>query len=407
MVDYTDCSRAPFVRITYHSWRQLLRTVHLHAFLKFLSYWISSLFFKFHYNHNSILKILLTGAAGFAGSNISRSILEHLRDVEIFGFDNLSRSGSQMNVKLVEALGVRLIRGDARVQSDLDSMPKVDWVIDCAANPSVLAGLDGQVSSRQVMEHNLIGTINLLEYCKKHRAGLILLSTSRVYSAKELSQLPVNIESDSFTLNQSYSDSGISPKGISEDFPTSAPISLYGASKLASETLILEYGESFDFPVWINRCGVLAGAGQFGKADQGIFSYWIHSFLEKKPLKYIGFGGSGFQVRDALHPRDLVSLLIKQMQEPDRNASKIINLGGGIRNSISLKELSSWCTERFAPNEVLASREERPVDAPWIVMDSSVARDVWDWTPQTTLNEILKEIANHAESNPKWLKLTN
>ena len=69
--------------------------------------------------------------------------------------------------------------------------------------------------------------------------------------------------------------------GISEDFPTTAPLSLYGASKLASETLILEYGECFDFPVWINRCGVLAGAGQFGKADQGIFSFWIHSFREK------------------------------------------------------------------------------------------------------------------------------
>ena len=61
------------------------------------------------------------------------------------------------------------------------------------------------------------------------------------------------------------------------------PLSLYGASKLASETLILEYGECFGFPVWINRCGVLAGAGQFGKADQGIFSFWIHSFKEKIP----------------------------------------------------------------------------------------------------------------------------
>ena len=288
--------------------------------------------------------------------------------------------------------------------SDLDNIPKVDWVIDCAANPSVLAGLDGQVSSRQVMEHNLVGTINLLEYCKKHGAGLILLSTSRVYSAKELSQLPVNIESDSFTLNQSYSGSGISPKGISEDFPTSAPISLYGASKLASETLILEYGESFGFPVWINRCGVLAGAGQFGKADQGIFSYWLHSFREKKPLKYVGFGGSGFQVRDALHPRDLAPLLIRQMQEPEKNAPRILNLGGGPENATSLLKLSAWCEERFGPNEVSATPEERPYDAPWIVMDSSLASQKWDWTPKTGLEEILKEIAGHAEKNPKWME---
>ena len=406
MVDYTDCSRTHFVRFAYYSWRQLLRTFYLHAFLKFLYYCISSVSCNFHYNYNLILKILITGAAGFAGSNISQSIHEYLCDVEIFGFDNLSRSGSEMNVKLVEELGVRLIRGDTRVQSDLDSMPKVDWVIDCAANPSVLAGLDGQVSSRQVMEHNLIGTINLLEYCKKYGAGLILLSTSRVYSAKELSQLPVNIESDSFTLNQSYSDSGISPKGISEAFPTSAPISLYGASKLASETLILEYGESFDFPVWINRCGVLAGAGQFGKADQGIFSYWIHSFREKRPLKYIGFGGSGLQVRDALHPRDLAPLLFKQMQNPECATPKVINLGGGLENSMSLKQLSTWSEDRFGPNEVIHSQEERSMDAPWIVMNASLAKESWDWKPQTSLYEILDEIAQHAETHPQWLNST-
>ena len=325
----------------------------------------------------------------------------------MIGLDNFSRRGSELNTSDLTNLGINLIRGDIRSQSDIDALPEADWVIDCAANPSVLAGLDGQTSSRQLMEHNLLGTINLLEYCKKHKAGLILLSTSRVYSAKELARLPVYEQGNSFHLEKDYSAKGISCEGISESFPTSAPISLYGASKLASETLILEYGESFDFPVWINRCGVLAGAGQFGKADQGIFSYWIHSFLEKKPLKYIGFGGSGFQVRDALHPRDLVSLLIKQMQEPDRNASKIINLGGGIRNSISLKELTSWCTERFAPNEVLASREERPMDAPWIVMDSNMARAVWDWMPTTTLNEILEEIAKHAEANPQWLNAIN
>ena len=87
-------------------------------------------------------------------------------------------------------MGVNLIRGDIRSQSDIDAIPEVDWVIDCAANPSVLAGLNGQSSSRQLMEHNLLGTINLLEYCKKYKAGLILLSTSRVYSAVELAALP-------------------------------------------------------------------------------------------------------------------------------------------------------------------------------------------------------------------------
>ena len=352
------------------------------------------------------MKILITGICGFAGSSIAKMLLESHSNLQIIGLDNLSRKGSEVNIPDLTYLGIKLIRGDIRAQSDIDALSKVDWVLDCAANPSVLAGIDGQSSSRQLMEHNLLGTINLLEYCKGHKAGLILLSTSRVYSASELAALPVESSVDRFEL-QDCKVSGASSSGISEDFPTTAPLSLYGASKLASETLISEYAECFDFPVWINRCGVLAGAGQFGKADQGIFSYWIHSFKEEKPLRYIGFNGTGHQVRDALHPKDLVALLSRQMLEPDWKAPKIINLGGGFANSLSLKELSSWCEDRFGQNEVLASQDERPMDAPWIVMDSTTAQKAWNWSVKTEIEQILEEIANHAEKNPDWLKLTN
>jgi len=69
------------------------------------------------------------------------------------------------------------------------------------------------------------------------------------------------------------------------------PLSLYGSTKLASETLALEYGAAYGFPVWINRCGVLAGAGQFGTAKQGIFLFWLHAWHSRRPLRYIGFGG--------------------------------------------------------------------------------------------------------------------
>ena len=352
------------------------------------------------------MKILITGICGFAGSSIAKILLENHTNFKIFGYDNLSRKGSESNISKLTELGIELIRGDIRSQSDIEALPEVDWVIDCAANPSVLAGLDGQSSSRQLLEHNLLGTINLLEYCKSHKAGLILLSTSRVYSASELAALTVESSGDRFVL-QNCDVSGVSSLGISEDFPTTAPLSLYGASKLASETLILEYGECFDFPVWINRCGVLAGAGQFGKADQGILSYWIHSFREKKHLEYIGFNGTGHQVRDALHPKDLVPLLSRQMLEPDWEAPKIINLGGGIENSMSLKELSSWCEDRFGQNEVHASKEDRPMDAPWIVMDSTTAQNAWNWSVKTKIEQILEEIADHAKKNPDWLSITN
>jgi CDP-paratose 2-epimerase len=352
------------------------------------------------------MKILITGIAGFAGSKIASGLIFFQPNIEIIGLDNFSRNGSELNISELTSLRIDLIRGDIRNQSDIDALPPADWVIDCAANPSVLAGLNGNASSRQLMEHNLLGTINLLEYCKKHKSGLILLSTSRVYSALELANVPVESTKDRFDLQQSSFD-GLSELGISESFSTFAPISLYGASKLVSEQLILEYSYNFDFPVWINRCGVLAGAGQFGKADQGIFSYWIHSFKEKNPLKYIGFNGSGYQVRDALHPRDLVPLLSRQLMEPSWDAPKIINVGGGIENSMSLKELSDWCEKRLGPNEVVPTLEQRPMDAPWIVMDSTIAQNTWHWSVKTRLEQILEEIADHADQNPNWLSLTN
>ena len=136
------------------------------------------------------------------------------------------------------------------------------------------------------------------------------------------------------------------------------------------------------------------------------FSYWIHSFKEKNSLKYLGFNGTGHQVRDALHPKDLVPLLSRQIMEPNSNAPKIINVGGGIENSMSLKELSAWSEKIFGSYEVISSSESRRMDAPWIVMDSTVAENAWSWSPTIGIEQILEEIASFANTNPGWLSLT-
>jgi len=99
--------------------------------------------------------------------------------MEIIGLDNLSRPGSELNRQTWKRQGVRFVHGDIRLASDLEGLPAVDWVVDAAANPSVLAGVGDQTSSRQLLEHNLLGTINLLEFCKRAAAGLLMLSTSR------------------------------------------------------------------------------------------------------------------------------------------------------------------------------------------------------------------------------------
>jgi len=126
------------------------------------------------------MKILLSGACGFVGTTLARAFVQ--AGHQVVGFDNFIRPGSESNRAELKQLGVGLVHADLRAASDIDALPAADWVIDAAANPSVLAGVDGKTSSRQLIEHNLGGTINLLEYCKLHRAGFTLLSTSRVYS---------------------------------------------------------------------------------------------------------------------------------------------------------------------------------------------------------------------------------
>lgn len=354
------------------------------------------------------MRILISGICGFVGSTLAKSLLASGRGHQIFGFDNFIRPGSESNRTELKKLGAKLFHVDLRAASDLETLPAVDFVIDAAANPSVLAGVDGKTSSRQLVEHNLGGTVNLLEYCKAHKAGFILLSTSRVYAIEPLATLPVTVVNEAFVPDvKAKLPSGLSAAGLNETFATTAPISLYGATKLASEALALEYGETFKFPVFINRCGVLAGAGQFGRADQGIFAYWINSWLNKRPLKYLGFGGHGHQVRDCLHPRDLVSLLEKQFAAPEIPAAdRLANVSGGAASAMSLKQLSNWCYARFGPHSVAQDGTPRSFDIPWIVLDSAKTERVWRWSPATPTATILEEIAQHAEKNSGWLDLS-
>jgi len=345
------------------------------------------------------MKILITGICGFVGSTLAHA----LREMQP---DNFIRPGSETNRVPLTKLGVKVFRGDIRFARDLEKLPAVDWVIDAAANPSVLAGVDGKTSSYELVEHNLYGTINMLEFCKAHRAGFILLSTSRVYSIPPLAALKVQSVKKAFCPVFKKSPPGLSKAGVSESFSTAPPVSLYGATKLASEALALEYGETFSFPVWINRCGVLAGAGQFGRADQGIFAYWLNAWLRKHPLKYIGFDGKGSQVRDCLHPRDLLPLLEKQMASNGKGKTRVQNVSGGAQSAMSLAQLSDWCTARFGKQAIASQVAPRPFDIPWMVLDSALAKRQWNWHPQTPMLQILEEIAVHAEKNPKWLELS-
>jgi len=344
------------------------------------------------------MNIVVTGSAGFFGNFVTNYLMD--RGHYVIGLDNLSRRGSALNAqKQQEDSRMIFKRCDISDSHQLEYCLKAedfDWIIDCAAEPSVLAGFGS--GSKDLINNNLISTINLLEICKERKCGFILMSTSRVYSIKELSKIEIFETQDRFVAT--------SNRGITEKFSTGSPVSLYGSTKLTSEILAQEYSQMFDFPVWINRCGVIAGAGQFGKIDQGVFSFWIYSWLRNKPVKYIGFGGNGKQVRDVVHPEDICQVMYRQIHDRTIEDEPIYNLGGEEENSMSLKELTEWCQYNIRKDDsmVTSSPEQRPFDIPIFIMNSSKAKQRWGFKNTRTMDQILEEIRDYAVEHPTFME---
>ena len=250
------------------------------------------------------MKILITGGCGFVGSNLAILFKKNYINYEIYCFDNLSRRGSELNLTKILNNGIHFIYGDVRVKSDFYKIPKVDFIIDAAAEPSVLAGInDGDLEN--LIDTNLNGTINTLLFAKKYNLSLIFLSTSRVYPYDTLEKLNYELYDNEYLFTKSQIVPGVSVKGINEKFPLEGFRSMYGATKLASEYIIKEFSKNFNINSIINRCGVISGPYQMGKIDQGVIVLWMAKHFYKGDLNYVGYGGNGFQSRDVLHVFDL------------------------------------------------------------------------------------------------------
>jgi len=281
-----------------------------------------------------------------------------------------------------------------------------DLMIEASAEPSVSAGQTG--SPAYVIAANLVGTANCLEFARKKAGRFLFLSSSRVYSIASLRGIRLNETPERFEIAPDQSAAGltgVSPKGIREDFPTARARSFYGTTKLASEMLIQEYAESYGLEALINRCGVIAGPGQFGKTDQGVFTMWIACHYFGIPLKYTGFGGTGKQVRDLLHPDDLVELVKKQIHNDGRWQCEIFNVGGGHERSVSMREMTGVCRE-IVGREVAVGKVEETMtwDVPVYWTDSGKVSATYEWSPRKGIKDIVSETAAWIQNNERLLK---
>jgi len=299
---------------------------------------------------------------------------------EVVALDNLRRRGSELNLARLREAGVRFVHGDVRVPEDLLALGSFDALVECSAEPSVLAGVDDDV-----VRTNLIGAYHCLELARRDGAQLVFLSTSRVYPLAALGGLALRETGTRFELAVEQATPGASAAGIAEDFPLEGARTFYGATKLAAEHLITEYAHSYGLRASVLRCGVIVGPWQMGKSDQGVFSHWLLAHRFGRPLAYYGYGGSGKQVRDLLHVDDLVALIAAQLRAPEHWAGTTFNVGGGREGSLSLLEATALCREltgREVP--VTPVPEGRPGDAPVYLSDTARLLAHGDWRPQHT-----------------------
>ena len=331
------------------------------------------------------MKILITGGCGFVGSNIAIYLKKNLKKIQVYSLDNLSRKGSSLNKKKLNENNIKNYNINIENFKKIKFLPKFDLIIDCCAEPAIEAS---KYDADRVFNTNLLGTFNILKKCLKDKANIIFLSSSRVYSIKKLRDLvrktkiikPLKIE---------YK--------IDENFTTSSASSLYGFTKLASEKLIKEMFFKTNLKFIINRFGVIAGPWQFGKQDQGFVPLWVARHLLKKKMSYIGFGGKGHQVRDILHIDDACEIILIQIKNIKKINNNIFNIGGDVKNSISLKDLTIKC-ERLTKNKIKfkSISKTSSFDIPYYVSNNNKVRKFYKWKPSKNIDMILGDIY-------KWL----
>jgi len=337
------------------------------------------------------MRILVTGGAGFVGSNLAVRMRESFPGATVVAMDNLYRRGSELTLPRLQRHGVGFHRGDVR---DTASFPQggFDFLVECSAEPSVLAGLSE--SPDYLVHTNLVGAYNCLERAKAWKAGTLFLSSSRVYPIARLEAHAWREEATRFVWEDAGA-AGISAHGVAEDLPMAGPRSLYGWSKHSAELLIEEYRAAFGLQAVVNRCGMIAGPWQFGKVDQGVVSLWVQAHVFGRPLQYMGYGGTGKQVRDVLHVDDLSDLVIEQLRDFSRWDGWLGNVAGGAGNSASLLELTRLCEDITGRKTALsASPDTRAADLRVFIGDCRRLHARTPWRPRRPVSRIVEDLSS-------------
>ena len=348
--------------------------------------------------------IVVTGGAGFVGSTLALHLKRSNAGARVIAIDNLRRAGSELRPVALRRDGIEFVHGDIRNPDDLalGGQP-IDLLIECSAEPSVLAGYGG--SPKYVLDTNLVGTINCLELARERKARVLFLSTSRVYPMTRVNALEFSEEPTRFSLADTQRMPGASREGIAEGFPLDGARTFYGTTKLASEMILEEYAAAYGLDFVTLRFGVISGPGQMGKVEQGVFAHWMARHLWGDSLTYKGWGGTGKQVRDVVHVDDARDLVQRVLERWDDLRGRTLNAGGGCAVSASLLEATQACQE-ITGRKLRVERvaETHPSDVRIYLTDHGAITQITGWRPRRDVRAILGDLHDWMSSDAERLQ---
>jgi CDP-paratose 2-epimerase len=343
--------------------------------------------------------ILITGGAGFIGTNLAAHLLA-ATDARVTILDNLSRPGAELNVQWLRsqarATRLRFLRGDVRsTVRVIEAAREVDEIYHLAS------GSGGPAESHSDFDINVTGTLNVLEAarCSKRKPMMFYLSTAKVYNSLGMDSLEL--------IGQRVRPIDRQFRGISERTPANFTSPCI-CSKGAADRYVLDYARFYSLPTVVLRPDAVAGPRQFESDELGWVAHIVYAVLEGRPVTV---HGTGLQVCDVLHVADLVNALMAAREYRAVLSGKAYNIGGGAANTVSVNEMISLIERVCHSPARVRHSHQRPEDRLFYMADSSAFVADTGWLVRRSLVQTVRDVvafwhANHgqmrAAMHPMW-----
>lgn len=339
--------------------------------------------------------ILITGGAGFIGSNLTAHLL-HTTRANLQILDNFSRAGVKQNAAWLMSFAkksgrLKITEGDVRDAAAVQkAATAADEIYHFAAQVAVTTSVASPVEDCDI---NIKGTLNILEAARLggKRPLVLFTSTNKVYGS--LAGRDVVTERDRYV----FADRSL--QGVDEEAALDFH-SPYGCSKGAADQYVRDYARIYDLPTIVFRMSCIAGPRQFGNEDQGWIAHFLYSALEGRPITIYG---DGRQVRDVLHVHDLMEAIQAVREHRDRCTGEIYNVGGGPERAVSVLQVLENIRHQYAGDSAWSFDQVRPGDQPIYITDFHKLSLHTGWHPRRSFPTILADIYAFWQENRSML----